>query len=74
MTADMASVISLVVSRGLLSIIVNFLTPSLFILIIIMKIKREGVRKFTIMERRPQETTRLIAEATSAVINKYKNA
>ena len=28
--------------------------------------------EFTIMARRPQETTRLIREATSAVINKYK--
>ena len=34
------------------------------------KIQREGVVKFTMMARRPQETTRLITEATSAVINK----
>ena len=32
MTAEVASVISLVVSWGLLAIIVNFITPSLFIL------------------------------------------
>ena len=33
MTAEVASVISLVVSWGLLAIIVNFITPSVFILI-----------------------------------------
>ena len=36
----------------------------------LVKIKREGLIKFTIMARRPQETTRLTTEATSAVINK----
>ena len=38
--------------------------------ICLVKIKREGGIKFIIMARRPQETTRLIIEATSAVINK----
>ena len=38
--------------------------------ICLIKIKTEGVMKFTIMARRPQETTRLITEATSAVIYK----
>ena len=32
--------------------------------ICLIKIKREGVLKFTIMARRPQETTGLITEAT----------
>ena len=38
--------------------------------ICLIKIKTEGVMKFTIMARRPQETTRLITEATSADIIK----
>ena len=33
MTAEVASVVSLVVSWGLLTIIVNFITPALFIVI-----------------------------------------
>ena len=44
------------------------LSSSSFICLI--KIKTEGVKKFTIMARRPQETTRLITQATSAVIYK----
>ena len=36
----------------------------------LLALKRAGIIKFTIMARRPQETTRLITETTSAVINK----
>ena len=45
-------------------------SSSLSSFICLIKIKTEGVMKFTIMARRPQETTRLITEATSAVIYK----
>ena len=47
-------------------------TPSSSIssFICLIKIITEGVMKFTIMARRPQGTTRLITQATSAVIYK----
>ena len=50
------------------SLVRNMVLSSSFICLV--KIKREGGIKFTIMARRPQETIRIIIEATSAVINK----
>ena len=38
--------------------------------ICLVRIKSEEGIRFTIMARRPQETTRFITEATSAVINR----
>ena len=46
----------------------SFITIYLFICL--TKIKKEEMVEFTIMARRPKKTTRLIREATLAVINK----